>query len=224
MGSRLLCLPFEVRRCIFQQVLDLGQYVFVFRDSGSAVEYFSLGRRSRWVALLYVNRQVSVEARIVLYGSNQFLMEACGKERVTESFLKMIGRENAGLIRCMCMHFPEVENTEDGGARGSGGRSVLRLAQHGVCELDVLAEYCVGLRRLETLVYGSRHVPCRSLAEKIERGERAGGVEVLSEIDWRVRSIGKVNKIIVRIYGSSSSGAVFQHMVGLGWTLVFGGV
>lgn len=202
-GPLLLSLPFEIRRCIFQQVLDVCQYVCVFRDPGGRVESFSPGKPKGWLSLLYVNRQVSVEARVVLYGNNDFLMASCGQEQVAESFFKLIGMENASLIRSACIHFAEVD-------------TIIR-------QLDILTEYCVGLTTLEALQYGSWLSSSSRVAETVERGEAAGAVQLVDDMDCRMRNIGKVNKVIVRVYGSSSSGAVLQHMRQRGWTIVCGG-
>lgn len=220
---RLSRLPLEIRQMIYGQLLELEYHVFIFSEKGNRVECFSPGKPGRWLALFYVNRRVSVEARAVLYGGNRFLMEGSGNGRVTELFLRMIGRENAGYMRAVCIHFPEVDRALNGGICGDSGRSALRLAEGSVRQLDILVEYCVGLRMLEVLVYGVMHVPCMSFEEEDE-GSCVEKLKVLGEIDGRMRRIGKVEWINVWMYGSSSNGRVLDYMGRLGWTLWFGGV
>lgn len=233
-APRFLSLPLEVRRAIYVYVLDVSEYVCIFRDPGCRVESFLPGKPRRWLSLLYVNRQVSNEAKVVVYGSNKFLMsevegsassdEAKNKQRLVESFLENIGRDNASLIRFMCVHFPAVERVGVGGSSPDSGEGELRLAGESVRQLEVLAQCCPGLRTLESLVYGGRHVSLMSLLQQDESRKTWSVLCVLGEVNALMRKVGKLKEIIIRVYGSISNVAVVDYMASLRWKVVFGGV
>lgn len=55
-------LPIETRSDIYKRVLALPQSLYLFQDPGCPIETFAPGKPYRWLALLYVNRQISAEA------------------------------------------------------------------------------------------------------------------------------------------------------------------
>ncbi|KAJ4191845.1 hypothetical protein NW767_010752 [Fusarium falciforme] len=68
-------LPGTVRQDIYKRVLAVAHPIYLFRDFGPRVESFAPDKPKRWIALLYVNRQISGEAKVVLYGDNNFYVD-----------------------------------------------------------------------------------------------------------------------------------------------------
>lgn len=124
--------------------------LFLFQDTGSRViQTFAPEKPSRWLALLYTNRQIHDEATAVLYGFNDFTFMDTTQHQgsLLESFFDCIGSVNAGLLSRLCINFPVAES-----AKGQLGTVMLRTDDsHG---LKLLQKKCTNLTTLETLVYG----------------------------------------------------------------------
>ncbi|AEO69855.1 e88e5cd0-37d8-4b52-ab01-53f6ae8184e4 [Thermothielavioides terrestris] len=139
-------LPREIRDKIYREVLVSPNPIHLvrglFAEPWKVVAAFP---PTRGLALLYVNRQLYDEGRIVLYRSNTFTL--VGPNAVLlgdlQEFLACIGSVNSNLLKHICMPFPRV-TTADGGAK---------LNDNDVRCLELLGSSCGGLKTLELTIY-----------------------------------------------------------------------
>ncbi|KAK2756387.1 hypothetical protein FQN54_005279 [Arachnomyces sp. PD_36] len=208
-----LSLPVELRDIIYKQVLILLRPVYLFQDRGGPLGSFIPGKPSQWRALLYVSRQISDEARVVLYSSNQFNIQEVPTKydqgRVLRSFLDCIGPTNTRLLSRLCVNFPATEKVE-------GQEGKIRLREDALQWLQLLQRECPNLKTLETLVYSN------DSSELIEERDSTQLVrDVLLGIDGQFRAIASLDRIIVRVTSGTPSPSVKEFLQGLGWA-VFG--
>lgn len=234
--TRFFSLPIETRCDIYKRVLALPQSLYLFQDPGCPIEAFVPGKPFRWLALLYVNRQISAEASAILYGRNHFVLHeveiplaaTTRRPSLVESFLNCIGPVNAGLLSHLCVNFPATERIE-GGKGGEGkqsdfGAHEIRLREESVHILHLLQKHCAGLRILETLLYGSQHSYSSALLQEDQLANKKFVRELLWDINVRFRAIASLNRIIIRVYSGSPALSVREFLQGLGWVVFVGGV
>ncbi|OOF96681.1 hypothetical protein ASPCADRAFT_206865 [Aspergillus carbonarius ITEM 5010] len=210
-----LSLSIEIRHSIYERVLTVPHFLSVFQDTGGPVEVFTPAKPNAWLALIYVNRQVSAEARAILYGANQFIFQEIETLQrpasVLEAFLKCIGPENAGFLSHICIDFPATEKIDDCSGE-------IRLRDNSLQRLRLLQKLCAGLKTFETLVYGRNSSSLLSedqIKTKLVK-------EVLLDIDAQLRGIVTLNNIIVRVYSGSIAPPIQEFLQGLGWTVLIG--
>jgi hypothetical protein len=210
----LFSLPVDIRNNIYRRVLIVPHPLYLFQDTGSqVVETFAPDKPSRWLALLYTNRQIHDEARAVLYGSNHFTFMDTTQQQggLLQSFLSCIGSVNAGLLSHLCINFPVAESVD-----GQPGQVMLR--EDDLYSLKLLQEKCAKLTTLETLLYSrnSRRLinPNHDDSQFIR--------EALSQIDAQLKAIPSLKKIIVRFYDGTPTPAVMELMQSLGWVILRG--
>ncbi|KAH8695690.1 hypothetical protein BGW36DRAFT_299234 [Talaromyces proteolyticus] len=203
-----LGLPIEIRNNIYKQVLVVPHPLYIFQDSGSRVEMFAPEIPCRWLALLYTNKQISDEARAVLYGNNHFtLMETTN--HLLESFLVRIGHVNASLLSHLCINFPTIERI--------GQLGEIRPTEDSLRSLQLLQQECTNLKALEALIYSP------GSSDLINEDQNTQFIrDVLTEIDVRFRGIACLNKIIVRFYTRPPNPSVTELMQELGWVVLAG--
>ncbi|KAH6973764.1 hypothetical protein BKA56DRAFT_619972 [Ilyonectria sp. MPI-CAGE-AT-0026] len=206
-------LPKKIRQDIYKRVLLMRHSIFLFQDRGSRVETFAPDKPRRWLALLHVNRQVSDEARAVLYDIHRFVLLDTTQQQLglLRSFLTGIGSVNAGFVSHLCTNFPVAERMED------RPREV-KIREDGLQSLRLLQEKCTNLTTLETWIHSENY---RFLTETDEDGSRLVQ-EALPQIDAQLKVISSLSKIIVRVHVQSLPPLVMELMQGLGWIVVFG--
>lgn len=98
-------LPLEVRNGVYSRVLIIPHPVFLFQDTGSRIETFAPDKPLRWLALLYIDRQMHIEATAILYRLNVFnFVDATRKQaELLQNFTSCIGSVNAGLLSYLCI-------------------------------------------------------------------------------------------------------------------------
>ncbi|KAL2812449.1 hypothetical protein BDW59DRAFT_155283 [Aspergillus cavernicola] len=205
-------LPIAIRNHIYKRVLAVPHPLYLFQDTGSRVEVFAPERPRQWLALLYTNRQISDDARAILYAVNKFTVEEVGPSQhpgnLLKSFLDCIGSVNAGFLSHLCITFPALERVE-------GRSGEIRLAEGGFQNLQRLQKECCKLRTLETLVYGKTSGDL--FQEDLNNNQFLR--EVLMEIDTQLRGIDSLEKIIVRISSGSPAPSVREFLQGFGWVV-----
>ena len=109
-----LDLPIHLRNRIYRQVLAVPHPIFLFQDPRCPIESFAPEKPSQWISLLYTNRQVSKEAKAVLYSTNEFALEESTKRQgsLVKSFLNCFGPVNAGFLSYLRMDFPATERVD----------------------------------------------------------------------------------------------------------------
>ena len=213
-SASFLSLPIKTRNSIYKRVLIVPHPLYLFQDRGCPVETFAPEKPYRLGALLYNNRQISDEARAILYGMNQFTLQEADttqrQGRLLESFLNCIGPVNAGFLSHLCIEFPATERIE-----GQSGE--IRIREDSLQSLQLLQNECIRLKTLETLIYDQNYSAL--IEEEQNRNEFVR--EVLLEIDAQFRGIASLNEIIVRVSSGSLAPSVREFLQGLGW-VVFG--
>ncbi|OOQ91418.1 hypothetical protein PEBR_00585 [Penicillium brasilianum] len=213
----ILALPLEVRYDIFERVLAVPEPLHIFQDPGCPLEVFIPNKPYVWLALLRTSRQISYEARAVLYGANRFTIEevelASYRSNILKSFIKSIGSVNAGLLNHLRITFPAAERID-----GLSGK--IRLREDTLQNLQLLRNECTGLKALETLVYGKSS---RYLTEDDSNNTQFAR-DILGRIDAELRSIIALNTIIVRFCSGPPASSVRNIFEGLGWTVLIGGI
>lgn len=172
-ANSLLGLPRAVRTEIYQRVLAVGHPLYLFQDTGCRrVDVFAPDRPAQWLALLLTNRQVSVEARAVLYGCNHFILVDTTRHqaRLLRSFLDCIGAVNAGHVSHMSLNFPDVDNAE--------GQPM--LGEDDLGSLKLLQARCGNLATLENMVQTHRPTSLAKASDDSDSGFIHGA---LSQID-----------------------------------------
>lgn len=206
-------LPNEIRNDIYKRVLAVPHPLYLFQDTGCPVEAFAPERPSQWLALLYTNRQISDEARAILYGINQFtLQEVETIQRpgsLLKSFLNCIGPVNAGWLSHLCINFPATERIE-------GQPGEIKLREDSLQSLQLLQKECTKLKTLETLIYSQNS----SDLVKEDLNNTGFVRDVLLEINAQFRGIASLNKVIVRVYNGSPSPSVKEFLQELGWAVL----
>ncbi|PWY87949.1 hypothetical protein BO94DRAFT_624090 [Aspergillus sclerotioniger CBS 115572] len=204
-AAKFFSLPIEIRYNIYEQLLVVPHPLHVFQDPGCPIEVFAPAKPYAWLALIYVNQQISAEARTILYGANRFDFQEMETVRrppsLLESFFSCIGPVNAGFLSHICINFPDTE-------REAGQLGDIRLRDDGLQRLRVLQEQCTGLKTLEFL--------------KEDQIKNELVKEVLLDINASVRSIGSLNNIVLRSYSGPVAPSVRELLQGLGWTVLMG--
>jgi hypothetical protein len=185
--------PIEIRDNIYEGVLAVPHSLHLFQDPGYPVESFIPEKPYAWLALLYTNRQISEDAKAVLYGSNRFTLQevetAQLRGSLLESFINRIGPFNAGSLSHLCINFPATEMIQG----QSGG---IRLREDSLRSLQLLQKQCAKLTTLETLIYSKNS---KGLIQEDQKFVR----EVLLEINSQFRGISCLKKIVVRVQSGS---------------------
>ncbi|RSL63223.1 hypothetical protein CEP54_005294 [Fusarium duplospermum] len=208
-----LDLPGTIRKEIYKHVLAVEHPVYLFQDFGSRVETFAPDKPKRWIALLHTNRQISSEAKEVIYANNNFhLMDNPQKHgALLQSFLDSIGSSNASFLSRLCISFPVAEK-----ARGQPHAATIR--QDSVDNLSLIQEHCTSLKTLEMqLCRENSGLLAGALEEDVQLVR-----EALLRIDAQLKAISSVEKIAVRLYIKDMTPLVIDTMQGLGWVVLDG--
>ncbi|KAN0094019.1 hypothetical protein V8E51_017203 [Hyaloscypha variabilis] len=210
----LFSLPVGIRNDIYKRVLVVPHPLYLFQDTGSqVVETFAPDRPSRWLALLYTNRQIHSEARAVLYGSNHFTFMDTTQHQgdLIQSFLNCVGSVNAGLLSHLSINFPVAESVD-----GRPGQVMLR--EDDLYSLKLLQEKCAALTTLETLLYSRNSRRLTNPSHDDSQFIRGA----LSQIDAQLKAIPSLKKIIVRFYDGTPTPEVMELMQNVGWLILRG--
>ena len=209
--ANFLGLPNEIRNRIYKRVLIILHPLYLFQEPGSPVETFAPDRPLQWLALLYTNRQIYVEASAVLYAINRFHFVDITRQQVgvLRSFLDCIGSVNAASLSHLCINFPITESIDE-----QPGKVTLR--DDSLQSLKLLKDKCTNLSTLETLV----HYKNSNLFTRTDEFLR----EALSQIDAQLKAIPSLKKIIVRVevYDRVPTSSAKDLMQGLGWLVLSG--
>jgi hypothetical protein len=175
--------------------LHLPHPVYIFQDPGSGVEVFAPERPVKWLAFLYVNRQIAREASAVLYAQNHFHLVDIMEQQagLLQSFLDCIGPKNAAAVAHISINFP--------------------FGEEGLHSLRLLQDCCTNLRCLEAVVH-------RKNADFFAQPDNILRV-ALHSIDTRFRAMAKLKKIVVRFHNGGVSHPIQECMQELGWKVVF---
>ncbi|KAK0631292.1 hypothetical protein B0T14DRAFT_489878 [Immersiella caudata] len=161
-------------------------------------------------AILLTSRQIHTEASHLLYATNAFTIFT-SKTSTLSAFLHSIGRQNAHLIRHMCIPFLHVrlrldledpwssddEEEMNGplnvrGYEGVKCDPLFRVANPGV--LDMLGKWCTGLEELEAVVGTAQ----RADRNVVRRGLVREAIEFLDgEARRRIKSM---RRFVVNVY------------------------
>ncbi|KAH7254496.1 hypothetical protein B0J15DRAFT_549061 [Fusarium solani] len=207
-----LDLPGAIRQRIYNHELTVEHPVYLFQDFGPRVEAFAPDKPKWWIALLYTNRQISSEAKAVLYGNNNFhLMDKPQKHgTLLQSFLDCIGASNANSLSRLCISLPVTEKAED--------PHTVTIRQDSLNSLALVHDQCTGLKTLEMQLCRENF---RLLAEA--RGGDAQLVrEALLRIDAQLKAISSVKKVVVRLYIKNLPSLIIDAMRGLAWAVLDG--
>ncbi|KAI9866245.1 MAG: hypothetical protein M1813_001366 [Trichoglossum hirsutum] len=117
--TSFLHLPLEIRQAIYSLVLDRSKAITVYDDSRyHRGQYNTSAGNYSYLGLLHVNRQVSEEARCLLYRQNTFAFYSSGfvdnvsrAWAVLHVFLLTIGERNCSYLRRVLVTAPHAENT-----------------------------------------------------------------------------------------------------------------
>ncbi|KAI8653559.1 hypothetical protein NCS55_01343000 [Fusarium keratoplasticum] len=207
-----LDLPGTVRQDIYKRVLAVAHPVYLFQDFGPRVEAFAPDKPKWWIALLYTNRQISSEAKAVLYGNNNFhLLDKPQKHgTLLQSFLDCIGASNANSLSRLCISFPVMEKTED--PHG------VTIRQDSLNGLALVHDQCAGLKTLELQL-------CREISGLPAEARGGDGQlvrEALLRIDAQLKAISSVKNVVVRLYIKDVPPLVVDAMQGLAWVVLDG--
>ena len=148
--SQFLNLPIEIRNNIYHRLLSVQNELRMFQDPRCSLEVFSPERPPAWNALVYTNRQISSEARAVLYRMNRFSLPDTPFARryrgsIVQSFLGSIGPTNATFLSYVCLDFPELQML--------GGSEEIKLSEYAIQDFHRLQIECTRLRVLELSIY-----------------------------------------------------------------------
>ncbi|UPK95950.1 hypothetical protein LCI18_006885 [Fusarium solani-melongenae] len=208
-----LDLPGTVREGIYKHVLTFKHPVYLFQDFGPRVEAFAPDKPKRWIALLYTNRQISSEAKAVLYGSNNFHLMGPPQKHgaLLQAFLGCIGSPNANSLSRLCIGFPVAEEAH-------GQPHAVAIRQDSLEGLTLVQEQCTGLKTLEMQL-------CRENSGLLAgaREEDAQLVrDALVRIDAQLKAISSVKKIVVRLSIKGVPPLVVDTMQVLAWVVLDG--
>lgn len=216
-AAGLFVLPIEIRHDIFKRVLAVSDPLYLFQDPGGPVKFFmpSTYKPYAWLALLYTSRQVSYEARAVLYGVNRFILEevelANYRGKLLNSFITCIGSVNAGFLSHLRITFPATERID-----GQSGE--IRLTEDSLQDLRLLQNECTKLTTLDVLVYSQSS--SYLITEDQDNPEFAR--DVLLKINAEFRCIPSLARIILRVYSGSPASSMKAFLNGLGWVVLIG--
>ncbi|RSL73988.1 hypothetical protein CEP53_000603 [Fusarium sp. AF-6] len=202
-----------VRDGIYKHVLTVEHPVHLFQDFGPRVEAFAPDKPKRWIALLYTNRQISSEAKAVLYANNNFhLMDNPQKHSaLLQSFLGRIGSPNANSLSRLCIGFPVTEKTQ-------GQPHSVTIRQDSLQSLALVREQCTALKTLEMQLYKENSGLLAGAREEDAQLVR----DALMRIDAQLKTISSVKKIVVRLYIKDVPPFVIDAMQGLEWAVLDG--
>jgi hypothetical protein len=203
-------LPIEIRNDIYKRILVLPHPIHLFQDPGCAVQSFLPEKPYEWLALLYTNRQISEEARAVLYGSNKFSFEEVESWKpqgsLLNSFLSCIGSVGAGSLSSLSMNFPATEQIE-------GRSGEIEIRDDSLQSLRLLQNKCIKLNTLEILIFSKKTSRLITEDQTFARG-------VFLEINAQLRRINSLNNIILRACSDSPAPSVTEFLHGLGWIIL----
>lgn len=213
----LFTLPIEIRHDIFKRVLAVPDPLYLFQDPGGPVKSFmpNTYKPPAWLALLYTSRQVSYEARAVLYGVNRFTLEevelASYRGKLLKSFITCIGSVNAGFLSHLRITFPATERID-----GQSGE--IRLIEDSLQDLRLLQNECTKLNTLEALVYSKSS----SYLITDDQDNSKFARDVLLKINAEFRCIPSLSRIIIRVYSGSPASSMRVFLESLGWVVLIG--
>jgi len=204
----LFSLPRKIRNIIYRKVLVVRHPLYLFQDHpGFPVETFAPEKPRRWLALLYVNRQIHDEASAVLYRSNQFIFVDMTRHQfgLIQSFFSCIGSVNAGSLSHLCINFPVTEIV------GKPEKVILR--EDSLHTMKLLQDKCPSLTTLETQVHS------QNSSGLINHDHLPFVREALLQIDAQLKAICSLERVIVRFYDGTPIPDVRELMQGFGWVI-----
>lgn len=208
-----LDLPSPVREGIYKHVLIVKHPIYLFQDFGRRVEAFAPDKPKWWIALLHTNRQISSEAKTVLYGNNNFhLMDNPQKHgALLQSFLGSIGSSNASSLSRLCIGLPVAEKAQ-------GQPDTVTIREDSLECLSLVREQCLGLKTLEMQMCKDNY----SFLAGAREEDAQLFCDALLRTDAQLKTISSVKKIIVRISIKGVPPMVVDTMQGLAWVVVDG--
>lgn len=208
-----LSLPIEIRNNIYQRLLSMRDEIRIFQDPGCSLEAFLPERPPAWNALVYTNRQISSEARAILYRMNRFFLPDTSFARryrgsIVQSFLSGIGPINAACLSYACIHFPELEMLD--------GSEEIKLPEYALQDFRRLQIECTQLRMLEISIYDEETYKLLKEDRIISASVRNGFIQIAEHI----KGIQSLNKVIARIYNGVINDTAKDFLQDLGWTVL----
>ena len=203
-------LPQKARYNIYERMLIVAHPIYIFQDVGSGVEMFAPETPPRWLALLYVDRQMNYEARAILYGMNKFALLNTKRHQVglLQSFTECIGLVNTSFLSHLCIDFPVIE--------AQPGEP--KLKEDDLQSLKLIQKECTNLRTLETHI----HNYDSSKISKMDQESYKFYQEAFSQFDVQLKAIPSLAKIILRVSGGTPTPSVMEFMQGFEWTILPG--
>ncbi|EEU36388.1 uncharacterized protein NECHADRAFT_86959 [Fusarium vanettenii 77-13-4] len=208
-----LDLPGPVREGIYKHVLTIKHPVYLFQDFGRRVEAFAPDQPKWWIALLYTNRQISSEAKAVLYDNNNFhLMDNPQKHgALLQSFLGSIGSHNANVLSRLCIGFPVAEKAQ-------GQPHTVTIRQDSLQSLSLIRGQCTRLKTLEMQM-------CKENS-KLLAGAREEDAQLVRDallrVDAQLKTISSLKNVVVRLSIKGVPSLVVDTMRGLAWVVLDG--
>ncbi|KAJ5804777.1 uncharacterized protein N7518_001080 [Penicillium psychrosexuale] len=193
-----LSLPVEVRNEVYKYVLTVPDTIYLFQDPGGPVQSFEPQKPYRWLALLYINRQIYDEAKVVLYGTNHFTLQEVetmqSEGGLLKSFLNCIGPTK----------------------RVEGQSGEVRLREDSLQSFQLLQKEFTHLKTLETIAYSRNS---RSLLQG-NLDDTKPAQEVFLEIDAQLKGIVSLKKFTIRVYSGSPDTWAREFLQKLGWVVL----
>ncbi|CAI6336992.1 unnamed protein product [Periconia digitata] len=209
-NPNFLSLPEKIRKEIFRRVLSILHPLFIFQDPGCPVEMFAPDRPPHWLAITYVNREISCEASSVLYEINHFhLLDMTQQQsNILQSFFNCIGARNVAFLSHLDISFPvgEAMDSQPG---------TFRFGSDSFQSLKLLQRHCNNLSTLEVFIHN----------KNIGFFENPEGVihEALSVIAAEFRAISSLQNVVVRVIPHEGIPAPAKDLMRkFGWAIVFG--
>jgi hypothetical protein len=204
-----LDLPQKIRNDIYNEVLIVPHPLYLFQEPGSRVEAFAPEKPSRWLSMLYTNREIYREASVVLYGTNHFHLVDITQQQfgLLQSFMDGIGPVNAALLSHLSISFPAVESMD-------GQPGEFKLRNDSLQSLKLLGEKCTNLSTLETLVHNKNNSVFRKTDNSLQKA--------LLTIDAQFKTIRSLDRVVVRVVDRDSvpTTSAKDIMRGLGWVVL----
>ncbi|KAJ5718311.1 hypothetical protein N7488_003957 [Penicillium malachiteum] len=169
-------------------------------DIRGPVEVFATEKPYTWLTLTQVNRQISLDARKVIYGAHKFMLEATETPKssgdLVRSFLNSIGPVNASFT-------------------SEKGLETIGLSEGSTQMLKLLQTQCTNLKTLELLVF--EQASSKLLEETQIRTSSVQ--EIFIEINAFLKDISSLNRIRVKPSNGLPSRIAKEFLGNLGWEI-----
>ena len=197
MSSNFFSLPRELRDRIYELVLLHQELIDPW-----AGRY---GGEKPTPELLHVNKDIHREASSLFYAENRFDFTNGTSEDVA-SFLRQIGRNNAGYIRHICVDFPKFLNLEpDNVTLDDDSVGILANIRNGCANLSTLTTSLSSTNAMEL------NLDALDSPKVIS--------EALNLVNTHFRAISFLQKIVVEVYEDGPSDYIRRQMESHRWTI-----